>query len=88
MRTVGQKDPLLEFKHEAFALFHSLSHQIKLEVAHGLFKFEMRMADPELPRTQTINLPKIKEVKSKKAKKNPLPTSPLIDLSLFDENPK
>jgi preprotein translocase subunit SecA len=41
MRTVGQKDPLLEFKHEAFALFDAFSLRLKEEIAHTLFKFEM-----------------------------------------------
>lgn len=41
LRAVGQKDPLTEFKHEAFALFDRLSLEIKQEIAHALFKFEM-----------------------------------------------
>jgi len=41
MRVVGQKDPLLEFKHEAFALFDSFSQDLKLQISHALFKFEM-----------------------------------------------
>lgn len=41
MRVVGQKDPLLEFKHEAFALFDAFSSDLKLAIAHGLFKFQM-----------------------------------------------
>jgi preprotein translocase subunit SecA len=41
LRAVGQKDPLMEFKHEAFALFDRLSLEIKQEIAHALFKFEI-----------------------------------------------
>lgn len=41
MRTVGQKDPLLEFKHESFALFETFSQQIRLDIARDLFRFEM-----------------------------------------------
>lgn len=41
LRTVGQKDPLLEFKHEAFSLFSTFSVNIKQEIAHALFKFEV-----------------------------------------------
>jgi preprotein translocase subunit SecA len=70
LRAVGQKDPLLEFKHEAFALFDSLSLRIKQEIAHALFKFEMVIPDaqsePKAPRLQ------------------PRPR-PLIDLSLMPE---
>ncbi|NDD58402.1 MAG: preprotein translocase subunit SecA [Chlamydiae bacterium] len=41
LRVIGQKDPLLEFKHEAFSLFDTFSLKIKTEIAHALFKFEM-----------------------------------------------
>jgi preprotein translocase subunit SecA len=41
LRSVGQKDPLLEFKHEAFHLFESFSKKVKLEIARDLFKFEI-----------------------------------------------
>ncbi|MCK4934877.1 MAG: preprotein translocase subunit SecA, partial [Simkaniaceae bacterium] len=41
LRVIGQKDPLMEFKHEAFALFDSLNQTIKLEIGHSLFRFEM-----------------------------------------------
>lgn len=41
LRVVGQKDPLLEFKHEAFVLFDLFTHHLKVEIAHALFKFEM-----------------------------------------------
>ena len=34
MRVVGQKDPLLEFKHEAFALFDSFSQDLKLQITN------------------------------------------------------
>ncbi|MBS0649985.1 MAG: preprotein translocase subunit SecA, partial [Verrucomicrobia bacterium] len=46
LRSVGQKDPLLEFKHEAFGLFDSLSLRMKQEIAHALFKFEMVVPEP------------------------------------------
>ena len=41
MRALGQKDPLLEFKHEAFILFDAFSSDLKLHIGHALFKFEM-----------------------------------------------
>ncbi len=47
LRVIGQKDPLMEFKHEAFSLFDSFSLKIKIEIAHALFKFEM--VAPETP---------------------------------------
>ncbi|MBS0620727.1 MAG: preprotein translocase subunit SecA [Verrucomicrobia bacterium] len=72
LRAVAQKDPLLEFKHEAFALFDSLSLRIKQEIAHTLFKFEMvipsaepRPRAPQPPRRPLIDLslmPELEEV--------------------------
>jgi preprotein translocase subunit SecA len=41
LRTVGQKDPLIEFKHEAFRLFHDLTSRLSMEAARNLFKFEI-----------------------------------------------
>ncbi|MDF2549427.1 MAG: protein translocase subunit SecA [Chlamydiales bacterium] len=41
LRTVGQKDPLVEFQQEAFHLFHTLSKTLKREIAQGLFRFQV-----------------------------------------------
>lgn len=41
LRTVGQRDPLTEFKHEAFALFDEFSRNLNNEIAQDLFKFEL-----------------------------------------------
>lgn len=41
LRVVGQKDPLIEFKHEAFRLFDLFSSNLKIEVSKDLFRFEM-----------------------------------------------
>ncbi len=71
LRSVGQKDPLLEFKHEAFALFDSLSLRIKQEIAHALFKFEMVL--PDAPEQQ----PKAPRIVQQRR--------PMIDLSLMPE---
>lgn len=46
LRSVGQRDPLTEFKHEAFTLFNELSRTLKTEIAQDLFRFEIRMAPP------------------------------------------
>lgn len=39
MRTVGQKDPLLEFKHESFSLFDAFSKELRLDISRDLFRF-------------------------------------------------
>lgn len=41
LRVVGQKDPLIEFKHEAFYLFDLFSQKLKIEISKDLFRFEM-----------------------------------------------
>ena len=41
LRSVGQRDPLMEFKHEAFNLFESFSIRLREEIAHDLFRFEI-----------------------------------------------
>lgn len=45
MQTVAQKDPLQEFKHEAFHLFHDFSMDVKKEITHGLFAFTIMVPD-------------------------------------------
>ncbi len=45
MQTVAQKDPLQEFKHEAFHLFHEFSVNVKKEITHGLFAFSVMVPD-------------------------------------------
>jgi preprotein translocase subunit SecA len=41
LRAVGQRDPLTEFKHEAFILFEELSKNLRTEIARSLFRFEI-----------------------------------------------
>ncbi len=57
MRTVGQKDPLLEFKHESFALFESFSTRLREEIARNLFRFEMMPKPPSEPLTKKKRIP-------------------------------
>jgi len=46
LRTIGQKDPLIEFKQEAFDRFEKLSRTIKEEIIQALFKFEIAPPRP------------------------------------------
>jgi len=43
MRTLAQKDPLLEFKHEAFALFDTFSKGVQTDICHAIFHFEVAL---------------------------------------------
>ncbi len=38
LRTIGQKDPLIEYKREAYSMFSDLMSRIKLEIASSLFR--------------------------------------------------
>jgi preprotein translocase subunit SecA len=46
LRSVGQRDPLTEFKHEAFKLFDEFSQTVRTEIAHDFFRFELMVAPP------------------------------------------
>jgi len=41
LRSVGQRDPLTEFKHEGFSLFHDFSQTLRNEIAQDIFRFEI-----------------------------------------------
>jgi len=41
LRAVGQRDPLMEFKHEAFRFFDEFTRKIQEEITHDLFRFEI-----------------------------------------------
>lgn len=52
MRSVGQKDPLMEFKQEAFALFDQFRRTVYLEMAHALFSFQLML--PQNPKISPL----------------------------------
>lgn len=47
LRSVGQRDPLTEFKHEAFLLFDELSQNLRVEISRSLFRFEIVAPPPQ-----------------------------------------
>jgi preprotein translocase subunit SecA len=53
VRSIGQKDPLMEFKQEAFKLFSEFTHQLKTHITQQLFQREW--ISPPKPR-YTSNL--------------------------------
>jgi preprotein translocase subunit SecA len=64
MRTVGQKDPLLEFKHESFAMFETFSIHLREEIARDLFRFEMMPQSPQKRPPESL-VKKLKEQQPK-----------------------
>lgn len=49
LRAIGQRDPLMEFKHEAFRLFEELSTFLRTEIAHDLFRMDIQSIFPPMP---------------------------------------
>lgn len=41
LRAVAQKDPLVEFKQESYELFQNLNEELRADIAHDLFRFEI-----------------------------------------------
>jgi preprotein translocase subunit SecA len=52
LRSVGQRDPLMEFKHEAFQSFDIFGSKVRSEVTHDLFRFEIVV--PEQPTIEEL----------------------------------
>lgn len=52
LRSFGQRDPLMEFKQEAFILFDEFSNRLRVEIAQALFRFEI--LTPEYPDMQEM----------------------------------
>ncbi len=46
LRAIGQKDPLVEFKHEAFRLFDAFTMHLREDMVRSLFKFHI-LIQPE-----------------------------------------
>ncbi len=52
LRSYGQRDPLNEFKSEAFQLFHSMMTGLRLSVTQMLMQFQLQQSAPQ-PQMQT-----------------------------------
>jgi len=52
LRAYGQRDPLVEFKNEAFNLFESLIDRISEELSRRLFRIGVGVPQPEIPLSQ------------------------------------
>jgi preprotein translocase subunit SecA len=49
LRAYGQRDPLVEFKNEAYTMFETLIDKIDEELSHRLFRIGVAMPQPEIP---------------------------------------
>ncbi len=69
LRGYAQKDPLVEYKKEAFEMFERLVNQIDYEVVRKIFRIQV-MAQP-----QTVSLAKAKEERGRLAEPPPQPAA-------------
>ncbi len=49
LRAFGQKDPLIEYKNEAFHAFEELQHDIQFDIASTIFRLRLVEQPPPLP---------------------------------------
>ena len=72
LRGYAQKDPLVEYKNEAFSMFEKLMNAIDDEITHRIFRIQIQQTPPEsqAPQVQITNTPEseISEEASKKLK--------------------
>ncbi|NGX31671.1 MAG: hypothetical protein K940chlam8_01047, partial [Chlamydiae bacterium] len=61
MRAIGQKDPLMEFKHESFTLFDRFINTLRQIIAKSLFKFEINVPDTQAIEQRLAQLQMTKE---------------------------
>lgn len=54
MRGVGQRDPLVEFKNEAFSLFESLVERINNELSIRIFRIGIAQAPTDIPLSAAV----------------------------------
>ncbi len=54
LRGYGQRDPLVEYKNEAFAMFEQLMHAIDDEVVHRIYKIQVQQAPTSQPSPQVV----------------------------------
>jgi preprotein translocase subunit SecA len=49
LRAYGQRDPLVEFKNEAYNMFEALVDKVDEELSHRIFRIGVAMPQPEVP---------------------------------------
>jgi preprotein translocase subunit SecA len=57
-RSWGQKNPLIEYKREAFIMFEDMMHQVKAEIVYNIFNLDLQQFDQhalELKRSRELH---------------------------------
>lgn len=58
LRALGQKDPLMEYKDEAFILFEELNFELKKRVSEDLFRFDIVPSRTQPPEQKPVEVSK------------------------------
>jgi len=56
LRGYGQRDPLVEYKNEAFNMFERLIAAIDSEIVHRIYKIQVQMAPQSSNPTNVVNV--------------------------------
>jgi preprotein translocase subunit SecA len=77
LRGYGQRDPLVEYKNEAFVMFEKLLAGIDDEVTHRIYRVQVQSQSPEMQQHQhvVINNPKASSVSTSTSSQNITTTS-------------
>ncbi|OGG01417.1 preprotein translocase subunit SecA [Candidatus Gottesmanbacteria bacterium RBG_16_52_11] len=55
LRGYGQRDPLVEYKNEAFGMFERLVSSIENEIVHRIYRVQVSMTPPQAARSAPVN---------------------------------
>ena len=83
LRAYGQKDPLVEYKNEAFRMFETLVNGIDDEIVHRIFK--VHIATPEHTHTHVTEKPAGEELGADEAPQKSKVKSPTLAKSSADK---
>ena len=79
LRGWGQKNPLIEYKREAFYMFQDMMRQIRWDVVHHLFHLNLQHFDQhELERKREDELEKLNLVSGEQASGEKKPVKPVV----------
>src|SRR5205823_2940305 len=75
LRAFGQKDPLVEYKNEAFAAFQELLNDIQFDIASNMYRVQLRTEPPvpTPPPVMATNRPRPSAVRAEDVAQPPKP---------------
>lgn len=86
LRAAGQRDPLVEYKQEAFSLFEKLIASIDYEIVHRIFKIQINQ-QPQIEKIEEAGVEVHEEPSLSKEQKETKPNTPQTQPSSSDKDP-